>query len=176
MFLIFSADWAGRYYIYTILVLGRIVWSPWSISSNKVSYNPFKCIRHPHGSDRIMWVPLFYSLSKWPFSAFDLYRNDFRSIYKLKTIYTQNENDLYIYRKQFVYRSLSSLPKTIFRFEKVRILNFSASMSTSFHLLIWNHSKLLFVVENFFGTCLASVRSVYIPWFRLCSEPYLVVP
>ncbi|ATS05564.1 hypothetical protein EW639_05010 [Porphyromonas gingivalis] len=123
-----------------------------------------------------MWVPLFYKLSKWPFSAFDLYRNDFRSIYKLKTIYIQNENDLYIYRKQFVYRSLSSLPKVIFRLEKVRILNFSTSMSTSFHPLIWNHSKLLFVVENFFGTCLASVRSVYIPWFRLCSEPYLVVP
>ncbi|PDP58526.1 hypothetical protein CLI75_04335 [Porphyromonas gingivalis] len=100
-----------------------------------------------------MWVPLFYSLSKWPFSACDLYRNDFRSIYKLKTIYIQNENDLYIYRKQFVYRSLSSLPKVIFRLEKVRILNFSTSMSTSFHPLIWNHSKLVFVVENFFGAC-----------------------
>ena len=74
-------------------------------------------------------------------------------MYKLKTIYIQIANDLYIYRKQFVYRSLSSLPKVIFRLEKVRILNFSTSMSTSFHLLIWNHPKLLFVVENFFGTC-----------------------
>ncbi|ATR92713.1 hypothetical protein CLI73_00960 [Porphyromonas gingivalis] len=93
-----------------------------------------------------MWVPLFYKLSKWPFSAFDLYRNDFRSVYKLKTIYIQNENDLYIYRKQFVYRSLSSLPKVIFRLEKVRFLNFSTSISTSFSCLfgiIPNSSSLL---------------------------------
>ena len=110
-------------------------------------------MRHPHGSDRIMWVPLFYSLSKWPFSAFDLYRNDFRSIYKLKTIYTQNENDLYIYRKRFVYRSLSSLPNVMFLPEKLPLLAFFASKSTSFQVLIWNHSKLVFVVEKFFGAC-----------------------
>ncbi|ATS10460.1 hypothetical protein CS543_06120 [Porphyromonas gingivalis] len=61
-----------------------------------------------------MRVPLFYSLSKWSFSASDLYRNDFRSIYKWETIYIQIANDLYIYRKQFVYRSLSCLPQTIF--------------------------------------------------------------
>ncbi|PDP41040.1 hypothetical protein CLI84_07360 [Porphyromonas gingivalis] len=59
---------------------------------------------------RIVRVPMFYSLSKWSFSVSDLYRNDFRSIYKLKTIYIQIANDLYIYRKQFVYRLLSCLP------------------------------------------------------------------
>ncbi|ATR95336.1 hypothetical protein CS546_10180 [Porphyromonas gingivalis] len=78
-----------------------------------------------------MWVPLFYSPVKRPFSAFDLYRNDFRSIYKLKTIYIQIENDLYIYRKPFVYRSLSYLPKVMFRPEKACLLNFQTSKSAS---------------------------------------------
>ncbi|ERJ87234.1 hypothetical protein HMPREF1989_00732 [Porphyromonas gingivalis F0566] len=33
------------------------------------------------------------------FGSCDLYRNEFRSMYKLKTIYIQIANDLYIYRK-----------------------------------------------------------------------------
>ncbi|PDP47107.1 hypothetical protein CLI82_03865 [Porphyromonas gingivalis] len=61
-----------------------------------------------------MWVPLLFQLPKGPFSVFDLYTNEFRSIYKLKMIYIQIENDLYIYRKHFVYRSLSCLPQTMF--------------------------------------------------------------
>ncbi|ATR98861.1 hypothetical protein CS550_06600 [Porphyromonas gingivalis] len=61
-----------------------------------------------------MRVPLLFQLPKGPFSVFDLYTNEFRSIYKLKMIYIQIENDLYIYRKQFVYRSLSCFPQTIF--------------------------------------------------------------
>ncbi|BAK25049.1 hypothetical protein PGTDC60_0889 [Porphyromonas gingivalis TDC60] len=44
-------------------------------------------------------MPLFYHCPNRPFSGCDLYRNEFRSIYKLKTIYIQIANDLYIYRK-----------------------------------------------------------------------------
>ena len=74
-------------------------------------------------------------------------------MYKLKTIYIQIENDLYIYRKPFVYRSLSSLLKVMFRLEKHPFLTFLTSKSSSFQVLIWNHSKHIFVVENFFRVC-----------------------
>ena len=74
-------------------------------------------------------------------------------MYKLKTIYIQIENDLYIYRKPFVYRSLSSLLKVMFRLEKPPLFTFLTSKSSSFQVLIWNHSKLIFVVENFFRVC-----------------------
>ncbi len=36
--------------------------------------------------------------------------------------------------------------------EKLPFLAFLTSKSSSFQVLIWNHSKLIFVVENFFGT------------------------
>ena len=52
-----------------------------------------------------MWVPLFYSLSKWPFRlsiyiemTFDLYINWKRFIYKSQTIYIFIVNSLYIDR------------------------------------------------------------------------------
>ena len=45
-------------------------------------------------------------------------------MYKLKTIYIQNANELYIYRKPFVYRSLSSLLKVMFLPEKHPFLTF----------------------------------------------------
>ncbi len=35
--------------------------------------------------------------------------------------------------------------------EKLPLLAFFASKSSSFQVLIWNDSKLIFVVENFFG-------------------------
>ncbi|OWP29460.1 hypothetical protein CBG53_06405 [Porphyromonas gingivalis] len=70
---------------------------------------------------------LFYHLPKRPSESCDLYRNEFRSIYKLKTIYIQIENDLYIYRKPFVYRSLSSLLKVMFLPEKHPFLTFLTS-------------------------------------------------
>ncbi|ATR93599.1 hypothetical protein CS546_00220 [Porphyromonas gingivalis] len=72
-------------------------------------------------------MPLFYHLPKRPSESCDLYRNEFRSIYKLKTIYIQIENDLYIYRKPFVYRSLSSLLKVMFLPEKHPFLTFLTS-------------------------------------------------
>ena len=74
-------------------------------------------------------------------------------MYKLKTIYIQIENDLYIYRKPFVYRSLSSLLKVMFRLEKPPLFTFLTLKSSSFQVLIWNDSKLIFVVENFFRVC-----------------------
>ena len=37
------------------------------------------------------------------------------------------------------------------RTKKVRFFYFFTSGSTSFQVLIWNDSKLVFVVENFFG-------------------------
>ncbi|BAG33427.1 hypothetical protein PGN_0908 [Porphyromonas gingivalis ATCC 33277] len=60
-----------------------------------------------------MWVPLFYSPVKRPFSAFDLYRNDFRSIYKLKTIYIFIVNGLYIDRYLISQKSCFNLKKSI---------------------------------------------------------------
>ncbi|ERJ68834.1 hypothetical protein HMPREF1555_00178 [Porphyromonas gingivalis F0570] len=48
-------------------------------------------------------------------------------MYKLKTIYIQNANELYIYRKPFVYRSLSSLLKVMFLPEKHPFLTFLTS-------------------------------------------------
>ncbi|SJL28791.1 hypothetical protein PGIN_AFR-5B1_00652 [Porphyromonas gingivalis] len=38
----------------------------------------------------------------------------------------------------------------MFRLEKHPFLTFLTSKSSSFQVLIWNHSKLIFVVENFF--------------------------
>ena len=77
-------------------------------------------------------------------------------MYKLKTIYIQIANELYIYRKPFVYRSLSSLLKVMFLPEKHPLFTFLTSKSSSFQVLIWNHSKLIFVVENFFRVCFMS--------------------
>ncbi|ATR98461.1 hypothetical protein CS550_04325 [Porphyromonas gingivalis] len=72
-------------------------------------------------------MPLFYHLPKRPSESCDLYRNEFRSIYLLKTIYIQIANELYIYRKPFVYRSLSSIAKVMFLPEKHPFLTFLTS-------------------------------------------------
>ncbi|ATS03646.1 hypothetical protein CS374_00580 [Porphyromonas gingivalis] len=81
-------------------------------------------------------MPLFYHLPKRPSESCDLYRNEFRSIYLLKTIYIQIANELYIYRKRFVYRSLSSPPKVMFRLEKPPVFTFLTSKTAFIQMLI----------------------------------------
>lgn len=109
----------------------------------------------------------FYPLKKKPLGSCDLYTNHFRSIYLLKIIYIQNENDLYINQKWLIYRLFIELIKRAFRSEKgCHVTYFTSNFDLS-EVLIWNHSKHFFVVENFFGAYI----SVNIPFFQLRKWP-----
>ena len=96
-------------------------------------------------------VSLFMALDKgllgYPIyiqMAINLYINQKRFIYKLETIYIQIENGLY--------KSQINLLQSELQAPKGRFLVSFTSKSASFRILIWNDSKLSFVVENFFGT------------------------
>ncbi|ALJ24624.1 hypothetical protein PGF_00001360 [Porphyromonas gingivalis 381] len=77
--------------------------------------------------------------------AINLYINQKRFIYKSEMIYIQIE-------KRFIYKSQINLPQSELQAPKGHFLLSFVSKSASFRMLIWNDSKLSFVVENFFGT------------------------